>query len=254
MSIFTACQWWCGNVIFSLISICLFTEGSPCDDYPWWIGPPAPVLAPSIPGHQTWDPHPSSSPTPLDIRHWTPQPWHLGAITGDLFKLVHLRTIRIIQSLPCPHGHQTRIPWHRPLLVTTGGDYSRPVWTCSLDNPTPRTDISWLKHVWLQNRQYKSDWKVFFVCCCWHHNWVQNQLHGDIEIMNMKPLPLKCEWALFTQNINRHTCFWPGKVDISLSEVHFQLVAFFSKVNFDRDGCVTSCVLVSEMWQGSKFA
>ena len=82
-------------------------------------------------------------PTPLDIRHWTPQPWHLGAITGDLFKRVHLRTVRIVQSWPCPHGHQTRIPWHRPLLVTTGGDYWRPVWTCSLDNPPVLTSHGW---------------------------------------------------------------------------------------------------------------
>ena len=62
LSYFTARQRSCGKVMFSLVSVCLFTRWrvSPCDHYPWFIGslctatpPPIPCYNP--PRHETWD-------------------------------------------------------------------------------------------------------------------------------------------------------------------------------------------------------
>ena len=66
-------------------------KGVGCDHFPWYIGPHCKGL--SWPCLQTWDltgqdrppPPPPTSRSPLHKRH-------LVAITGDLFKLVHLRS------------------------------------------------------------------------------------------------------------------------------------------------------------------
>ena len=73
----------CRKVMFSYASVC--PRGSPWDHYPLCIGPhftPPPPTQPQPPPPQTWDMDP---PAPGPCR------WHLVAITGDLFKLVHLR-------------------------------------------------------------------------------------------------------------------------------------------------------------------
>ena len=58
-----------------------------CDYYPWCIWPHCTYP----PRHKTWGPTPSCY-------------WHLVVITGDLFKLVHLRTYPLPPPLLTPSG------------------------------------------------------------------------------------------------------------------------------------------------------
>ena len=50
-----------------------------------------------------------------------------------------------------------------PLLVTSGGNHSRHVQTCSFEDPLPTisTDICWPKHVRLASGRYTSYWNAF---------------------------------------------------------------------------------------------
>ena len=120
--IFTAHQWSCGKVIFSLMSVCLFTrEESLYDHYPSCTGPHCTFSQTSdigLPGHdplghQTW-------PTPALDPALAPPP------SSD---------IRWQSLETCSN------------LFTWG--------------PTPTiTDIWWLKHAWLASGQYTSCWNA----------------------------------------------------------------------------------------------
>ena len=73
----------CGKVVFSLVSVCSqWGRGSTYDHMPMNIG-----RQPPAPNRQTWDPL-GSAPGPVPPLLVTSGGHH----TGDLFKLVHLRT------------------------------------------------------------------------------------------------------------------------------------------------------------------
>ena len=73
---------WEGN---DFTCVCLFMVGYTCDHYTWCIGPHCTAPSPGhSPWHQTWNlPCP---PITFGLQ------WHPVVITGDLFKLVHLKT------------------------------------------------------------------------------------------------------------------------------------------------------------------
>ena len=61
-AIFTVRQRNCGKVIFSVMCLCLFTRGFPCDHYPWCIGPHCTgLLQPGSWSPRTSDMGPSAS-------------------------------------------------------------------------------------------------------------------------------------------------------------------------------------------------
>ena len=87
LGIFTTRQRSCGKIMFSLVSVCLSVhEGSPCDHYPWCIGPFCTAPPPTT--RWTSDLGPLLDPSAPQVT------WHLVVITGDLLKLVHLWTPR----------------------------------------------------------------------------------------------------------------------------------------------------------------
>ena len=92
----------CGKVMFSQLSVCHSVQG-----FPMW---PVPMMHwdmgnPPIPDTKYGT---SSSPSPR-IANMGPTPspcyWHLVVITGDLFKLAHLRT-HPLMVLTSSGGHQ----------------------------------------------------------------------------------------------------------------------------------------------------
>ena len=99
--------------------------------YPWCLGPHCTTPALAFPRHHTW-----VLPAPVHTYYW-----HLAANTGDLFKLVHLRT--------------------PPLVVTSGGQHWRPVQTCTIEDP--QSDIWWwpLKNVQFASGRFASDWNAY---------------------------------------------------------------------------------------------
>ena len=91
----------------------------PYDYYPWCIEPHCTSLATPAPP-QTWDIGP---PCP---QFWhNPCYWHLVAITGNLFKLVHLR----IQPFT-PTGNDIWIHGHQSIWLVSKWDIS--CWNASL--------------------------------------------------------------------------------------------------------------------------
>ena len=95
------------KVMFSGVSLSDHREVG-CDHFPWYIGPqrtgPFLALSPDMGPHWTGPPPTSRSPI---------HKWHLVAITGDLFKLVHFDPLPVLTS----GGHQSTYRWQVAELV-----------------------------------------------------------------------------------------------------------------------------------------